>query len=278
MNDPLAPQEQAAALEQNPRRFALLVEYDGAGFAGSQLQSNARTVQSVLEAAIEKATGERSRVAFAGRTDAGVHAIGQVASFVSRTRLDALTLQRALNAWLPEDAGVREASEVDTDFDPRRWALRRHYRYQIDNQPARSVLERGRSWRVASPLDVPAMQAAAQGMLGQHDFAPFASPLDDPNASTQRELFAFDVRERRARVTCDLVANAFLPHQVRRMVGVLVQVGKGKLGVEEYVALLKAAPSSAGTTAPAYGLYLVGVEYATPVFPKAALDSDRELC
>jgi tRNA pseudouridine(38-40) synthase len=119
------------APEAARRRVALLLEYDGSRFAGSQLQAEARTVQGVLEDAIEKATGERGRVAFAGRTDAGVHACGQVAAFSTTSRLDEDTLVRALNAWLPEDAVVLEARDVPLTFDPRREAVRRSYRYGI---------------------------------------------------------------------------------------------------------------------------------------------------
>ncbi len=248
------------------RRIALLLEYDGTRFAGSQLQSNAETVQGVLEAAIGRTTREETRVAFAGRTDAGVHALGQVASFVTQSALDVETLRRALNAWLPEDVVVREASEVDQGFDPRRQALRRHYRYVIDNRPVRPALDRGRAWHVATPLDVDAMAAAAQGIVGAHDFAAFASRLEDAGASTVRELQCFEVRRRGENVICDVVANAFLPHQVRRMIGALVEVGKGNLGVEAYSALLEGPPASAGPAAPSQGLYLVEVTYPEAIF------------
>ncbi len=248
------------------RRIALLLEYDGTRFAGSQLQSNAETVQGVIEAAIGRTTREETRVAFAGRTDAGVHALGQVASFVTQSALDVETLRRALNAWLPEDVVVREAAEVDDRFDPRRQAVQRHYRYVIDNRPVRPALDRGRAWHVATPLDVEAMSAAARGIVGTHDFAPFASRLEDEGASTVRDLRCFEVRRQTERVICDVVANAFLPHQVRRMVGALVDVGKGRLGVEAYSALLDAPPASAGPAAPAQGLYLVEVTYREAIF------------
>src|SRR5690242_14984415 len=139
-----------------------MVEYDGTRYAGSQLQATLPTVQLVLEEALRKATGEGSRVAFAGRTDAGVHALGQVASFVSGTRLDPRTLMRALNAHLPADVAVRCAVYVPEGFDPRRQAVRRLYRYVIVNTPARPALDRQRAWHVAAPLDVAAMREAAQ--------------------------------------------------------------------------------------------------------------------
>jgi tRNA pseudouridine38-40 synthase len=250
----------------NERRVALLLEYDGARFAGSQLQANALTVQAVLEDAILKATGAASRVAFAGRTDAGVHARGQAVAFSTATRLDDETLLRALNAWLPADIVVRAVAAVPDGFDPRRDARRRHYRYVIDNSPVRPALDRGRVWHVAGDMDVPGMAAAARRLVGRHDFAAFASRLEDPSASTVRDLSCFAVRQDGPRIVIDVAANAFLPHQVRRMVGALVEVGRGTVSPEGYASLLDGAPSSAGPAAPAHGLYLMRVEYAEELF------------
>jgi tRNA pseudouridine38-40 synthase len=255
------------------RRLALLLEYDGSAFAGSQLQATAPTVQSALEAAIERITGARSRVAFAGRTDAGVHAQGQVASFLTESALELEVLRRALNAWLPAQVVVRAIAEAPADFDPRRQALRRHYRYLIDNGPSRPVLGRNRLWHVGAPLDVDAMAAAARTIEGEHDFAAFASRLELTGASTLRDLQQFNVARQGSRIICDLVANAFLPHQVRRMVGALLQVGRGRLAVADYAALLGAPPASAGPTAPARGLCLVSVQYRQPLFPDVDSES-----
>ena len=265
----------AAALPGTDRRVALLLEYDGARFAGSQLQSNSTTVQSVLEDAIVKATEEASRVAFAGRTDAGVHARGQVAAFSTGCRLDCETLQRALNAWLPEDVVVRAAAEVAGGFDPRRDARRRRYRYVIDNGPVRPALERGRAWHVAGALDVESMADAARRVAGRRDFAAFASRLEGETASTVRELYCFDVRRDGTTIELDLEANAFLPHQVRRMTGALLEVGRGKMSVEAYEALLDGPATGAGPAASAHGLYLMSVEYEPPLFP---LDSRGAVC
>jgi tRNA pseudouridine38-40 synthase len=267
----------SAATETVGRRFALVLEYDGSHFAGSQLQSKDRTVQSVLEAAIEKATGEQRRVAFAGRTDAGVHARGHVAAFVSQTKLEPAVLRNALNAWLPQDVAVREVVEAPFSFDPRRDAVRRHYRYVIDDGATRPVLERDRCWHVGTPLDAEAMATAARGLLGCHDFAAFAAPAEREGASTVREIFHFEVSRRGNTVRCDVVGNAFLRHQVRRLVGALVEVGRGKLSVEDYAALLGGAPASAGPSAPAQGLCLMQVEYEQPIFA-TGLDSEPRLC
>src|SRR5581483_11468911 len=159
---------------QPSRRIALLLEYEGTRYAGSQLQANAPTVQGELEAAVRKVTGEEARSAFAGRTDAGVHALGQVAAFSTASALPADTIRNALNAWLPEDIAVRAAADVDAAFDPRRHALRRGYRYTVLNRRARPVLDRRFVWHVPQPLDVDAMDRAARSLEGERDFAAFA--------------------------------------------------------------------------------------------------------
>jgi tRNA pseudouridine38-40 synthase len=253
--------------EQAPsRRIALLLEYDGSRFAGSQLQKNARTVQSELEDAIAKTTQARARVAFAGRTDAGVHARGQVASFDTSSELPATTLMRALNAWLPEDLAVVEALEIHAGLDVRRDAVRRHYQYVVETQAGRPVLERRRVWHVPGELDVEAMQAAAGLLVGSHDFAAFASPLETSEASTVREIYRFGLHPLDSRVLVDVEGNAFLPHQVRRMVGALVEVGRGKLTTQEYEGLLAGPSARAGPAAPAHGLCLMRVDYEPQLF------------
>ncbi len=260
-----------------PQRIALLIEYDGAAYAGSQLQPNAATIQGCLEDAIRQTTATASRVALAGRTDAGVHAAGQVASFLTESTLDPSVLQRALNARLPRDIVVRDARGVGLDFDPRRAALGRHYRYRIDNRPTRPALSRDRAWHVPEPLDVETMAAAAARLTGSHDFAAFAAPAEDGGARTLREVHCFTARERGSYVICDVSANAFLRHQVRRMVGALVQVGRGQLTAAQYGDLLDGPPASAGPSAPPQGLCLVSVRYAPPLFD-AGLDSKAGVC
>ena len=255
-----------AAAADRGRRVALLVEYDGTRFAGSQLQVNAITVQAVLEEAVLKTTQQASRVAFAGRTDAGVHARGQVAAFHTSSKLGSDTLRKALNAWLPEDVAVAGVADVTADFDPRRDARRRWYRYVIDNSDVRPALERGRSWHVAGELDTRAMTQAAARLIGKHDFAAFASRMEDAAASTIRELHRFDVVKDGTSIFLEVEANAFLPHQVRRMTGALVEVGRGKLTEEGFAGLLEQAPANAGPSAPACGLYLMRVEYESPIF------------
>lgn len=245
--------------ETGARRFAALIEYDGTAYCGSQYQDNGPSIQEELESAIAELTGESRRVAFAGRTDAGVHARGQVAAFDVDARLSAPELVSGLNHYLPPDVAVRAIRQVSEGFDPRRDARSRTYRYRIDNRGVRSALERGRSWLVVKPLDVPAMVRTALRLEGAHDFAAFAPRYD---GRTARTLGRCDVHGRCGRVTVEMEAEAFLPHQVRRTVGTLVEVGLGRSSADAVAALLeRAEPSSAGPAAPACGLYLVRVAY-----------------
>lgn len=243
------------------RRIALLLEYDGAAYAGSQLQRNAPSIQGELEAAIRRLTGESVRAAFAGRTDAGVHATGQVAAFDTASGHDPATFVRALNALVPEDIAVRAAAVAPAGFDPRRDARMRRYRYTIWNAAARSPLCRRTSWHVRAALDVEAMAAEAEMLIGEHDLASFgaAVPL---GRSSRRQVFRTAVERRGALVTVEMEANAFLPHQVRRTVGALVEVGTGRLARGAFAGWL-AEPKAgrAGPAAPPQGLCLVEVQY-----------------
>ena len=256
------------------RRLALIVEYDGAGYHGFQLQPNAPTVQGALEEAIHKLTGERVRVKAAGRTDAGVHAAGQVVAFDTRSTLPPGTVVDAMNHHLPLDVAVREAHRVGPDFDPRRSALGRSYRYTVLNRRTRSPLLRRRACLIGQPLDAGRMREAAALLVGEHDFARFAGPLPDRRASTVRRVYEAEVRRNRRLITFDVSANAFLPHQVRRMAGALVEVGRGKLAPEGFAELLDGKKGCGGAPSlPPHGLCLVRVQYAD--FPPAA-EPDRE--
>jgi tRNA pseudouridine38-40 synthase len=241
-------------------RLALLLEYDGSRYGGSQLQKRTPSIQGELEAAIERLTGERSRAAFAGRTDAGVHAVGQVAAFSTQSALGIEVFVRGLNAWLPEDISVCWAVDVPRDFDPRRQATGRTYCYRIYNAPVRSPLRRRDAWHVVEPLDTGRMQRAASALVGEHDFAAFSRR---EGTSTTRDVRRCDVTRQGATVTLEIEANAFLRHQVRRTAGALVQVGKRKLSLTEFRRLLRQAePATAGPVAPAHGLCLIRVDYA----------------
>jgi tRNA pseudouridine38-40 synthase len=253
-------------MNEERRRIALLLEYDGTAFAGSQAQPNARTVQEVLEAARQAFTGERAepgdRIAFAGRTDAGVHASGQVAALRTRTAHSPATCRDALNHFLPEDVAVRAAAEVAVTFDPRRHAEARRYRYRIVDGRARSPLERHRAWWVERPLDVSAM-AAAMALLprGERDWAAFGGPVPDGTSTVRRLLHASVERDGDGAVAVVLEATAFLPHQVRRTVGALERVGSGRLDPGAFAAQVDGPPASVGPAAPPQGLTLVAVRY-----------------
>jgi tRNA pseudouridine38-40 synthase len=242
-----------------PRRIALVLEYDGAGYGGSQVQKRTPTIQGELERALHKLTGERPRLAFAGRTDAGVHALGQVAAFTTSSGRSVDVFVRGLNAWLPEAIAVRRAVEVDERFDPRRHASSRTYRYTIYNAPVRSPLWRHRAWHVKEPLDARAMGRAAAALVGEHDFAAFSRR--EPT-TTVRRVLRCEVSAAGPLTVVEMEANAFLRQQVRRTAGTLARAGRGELAPADLRRLLReAVPASAGPVAPARGLCLVRVSY-----------------
>lgn len=243
------------------KRFAATVSYDGTAFAGSQVQPNARTVQEELEIAARALFGRPTRVELAGRTDSGVHAIGQVAALTAETRLEAATVRRALNAHLPEDVAVRAVREAPSGFDPRRWARRRWYRYTIANGEAREPLSRRTAWFVEGNLDFQAMQAAAAALAGTRDFSAFSGPLE-PGRTPVRTVFTAGWTRSGETLLFDIEADAFLPQMVRRIIGALIRAGRRATTVEEIVRLLEQAePGSMAYVAPAHGLCLQRVWY-----------------
>lgn len=236
----------------------LTLEYDGGAFAGWQLQPNARTVQEVVERALEKLCGGPVRVTAAGRTDAGVHARGQVISFAAPRALPAKAWTAGLNALLPEDVASIRAEEAPPGFDARRWARGKRYVYSILQTDVRAPLLRGRAWEIRRPLDLAPMRAAARHLLGRHDFSALRA-ADCPARTTVREI-------RRLEVTDDLQvvveATAFLKHMVRNLVGTLVECAHGKRDPESVPALLESRDRTrAGPTAPPHGLVLDEVFY-----------------
>ena len=242
------------------RTVRATVEYDGAAFQGFQRQRSSRTVQGELEAAIQAATGAEVTVAGAGRTDSGVHAVGQVVAFRTETRLNDATLLKALNAHLPPDVAIRELAITEPGFDPRRDAMARVYEYRIEQRPVRPALDRGRAWHVAQPLDLPRMRAAAAQLVGCHDFDAFTV---GPQTSTQREVYAVEVWREGSTVRIRIAANAFLYRMVRRIAATLVRAGRGEIDDADVAALLSPAPrSQVRGTAPAHGLTLLRVEYS----------------
>jgi tRNA pseudouridine38-40 synthase len=243
------------------KRFAATVAYDGEAFFGSQRQPMLRTVQAELESAAAALFGTATRVELAGRTDAGVHARGQVAAFSAETRHEAQTVGRALNAHLPEDVAVRLVREVPGEFDPRRWARRRSYRYSILQSTSRDPLSRRTAWHIADTLDATAMQQAALALAGRQDFIACSGPLE-PGRTSVRTVSAAGWSSHGCFLLFDIEAEAFLPQMVRRIVGALVRVGRHRLEVEEFTRLLRQAEQGTiGPVAPAHGLCLQRVRY-----------------
>jgi tRNA pseudouridine38-40 synthase len=240
-----------------------VIEYDGTAFAGSQRQPNVRTVQGVLEEALNRLTGERVTVRLAGRTDAGVHATGQVAAFCLRRRAIGERygwdeLRRRLNAVLPADLAVRSLRPAPAGFDPRRDAQRRVYRYRIRDGGGKHPLERHRTLEIEDRLDVAAMQAAADRMTGVRDFAALGS---HPH-STVRHLAAVRVVRRGGLVEVVVTADAFLRRMVRSIVAILLEAGRGRMAAEAVDGLLEGRSRALdGRAAPARGLTLERVDY-----------------
>ncbi len=233
-------------------RYRARVEYDGTDFAGFQLQAGARTVQGELEAALERISGARQPVVGAGRTDAGVHAAGQVIAFTYRGRLSAEGLRRALDAQLPPDVAIRDLRGAPDGFNPRHAARYREYRYTVWNGP-RSPLRERFALGVRVPLDTAAMARAGSALVGRHDFRAFGAA----DRSTVRTVHAVRVRRQGPLVTIDVRADAFLRGMVRRIVAVLLEVGRGKMDEEEVAAILVSRrPALNGAVAPARGLCL----------------------
>jgi tRNA pseudouridine38-40 synthase len=243
-------------------RYKLLIEYDGAPFAGWQIQAEQATVQGVLAAAVEAFCGEKVSVHGAGRTDAGVHALGQVAHVDLAKEWDSDTVRDALTAQLrPHPVAVLAAERMPDDFDARFSARARHYLYRIVNRRADLALDRGRAWRVPRLLDAAAMHRAAQGLIGKHDFTTFRA-AECQAKSPVKTLDRLDVEREGDEIRISASARSFLHHQVRSMVGSLALVGEGRWSGKDLAAALAARDRTAcGPMAPPDGLYLVRVDY-----------------
>ncbi len=250
------------------RRMALVVEYDGTRYRGFQVQSKGATVQESLEKALQGVLGKYVKTQGAGRTDAGAHAHGQVVAFNTTADHTEQVYVRALNAALPQDIRVLRAAQVSTEFDPRRHAQRRLYRYLVLNQPVASALWARYTHHVPAPLDVESMHRAGQALLGAHDYRIFCGASRFNGRDTVRIMYRVSVWRNGALVGVDMEANAFLPQQARRIAGTLTRVGRGKLDEAEVGALLDGTSNeSSGPTLPAHGLYLMQVDY-----PEGILD------
>jgi len=244
------------------RNIRLNLEYDGTRFCGSQIQPKLPTVQGELEKAIEKMTGRKIKIKQAGRTDAGVHAHDQVVNFRLVSDLPVEAFLKGLNSLLPPDIAVRNAGEVPLDFDARRSAKAKLYRYLIHNQEQRRAIGRQYHWHVKQPLDLEAMNKAAKYLIGSHDFSSFRSSSCEAKHPI-REIEKIQItRSLDSVVTIEVQANAFLKQMVRTIVGTLVEVGRKRISPEDMKTILEAKDrNKAGPTAPPQGLCLVRVYY-----------------
>jgi tRNA pseudouridine38-40 synthase len=241
--------------------FKLTLEYDGSNYCGWQLQPRGDSIQGRIEAALERIFGAPVRVFGSGRTDAGVHARGQVASISIPRPFDPGELQRALNAMLPADIVLLDVSPAPADFDPRRDARSRVYEYRVLNRKVASAFEYRYSWLVRDRLDPAAMNRAARIFVGEHDFAAFRSLGTDVTTTVRRVIASEWTRDADV-LLYRVEATSFLRHMVRAMVAAMVEVGRGKLSADQIAAILagrnrQAAPANA----PPGGLYLVEVRY-----------------
>lgn len=243
--------------------MALIIEYDGTCYYGFQLQVGLPTIQGEIEKALWQLTKENIRVMGAGRTDAGVHAKGQVISFWTESSLEVERFIHGLNFYLPLDIAVKAVYKVNSNFNVRHDARNREYKYYILNSWTRSPIRAGYSYRVGGYLDIGAMNRACEFLVGEHDFISFASSKEAGMMNTIRRVYSAEVKKDNELVIFNIVASAFLPHQVRNTVGSLVRVGLGKMKVEEFCSIIsKRKRALAGPTAPAQGLCLMQVNYS----------------
>lgn len=253
--------------------FKITVEYDGSDFHGWQRQKHDRTIQAEIEEALARIVGQRVAVIGSGRTDAGVHALGQVANFQCATRLNATVIQKALNSLLPNAIVVKMCQQAHPGFHARYDAKSKTYRYRIYNHPIPVAIDRQYAWHVRHPLDLKSMHAAAEVLIGPHDFTAFEG-AGSPRSHTIRHVFRAQLKEENmtGSLAFDIEANGFLRFMVRNIVGTLVQVGCGKISMKRFTTILHSKDrQQAGATAPPHGLFLVEVSYdEKPAAVKAA--------
>jgi tRNA pseudouridine38-40 synthase len=254
------------------KKIKLLLEYDGTDYKGWQIQKQGLTIQEVIENTIQGITGMHTRVISASRTDAGTHALGQVITFRTESRLDPETIKRALNALLTGDIRVVDASEVDDSFNPRYDAKRKSYFYIISNQRYSSAFLYRYTWLVQYPLKLPDMKKAARALIGKHDFSSFRGTGSNTENNI-RKIFSLRIEKLKeidfmtANIKGEFIkisieADGFLRHMVRNIVGTLVEIGRGRIPVSNMEEILNSCDRRlAGPTAPANGLFLERIVY-----------------
>ena len=247
---------------EKARRIKLIIEYDGTAYVGWQRQKNGPTVQAAIERILGLMTGEPVSLHGAGRTDAGVHALGQVAHFSTSKDLDPAVYKQALNKLLPDDIVIREALEVKPDFHARYSAAGKTYRYLILNRRTPSAFTRNQVWHYPRELDLAAMAECLRMIEGKHDFSSFRNTGSNTRSPVRTVLKQGIERNEDGLITITLSADGFLRQMVRNIVGTLVEAGRGKITPADFKEILAARDrSKAGPTAPPQGLYLVEVDY-----------------
>jgi len=244
------------------RNIKLLIEYDGTNYQGWQVQPKGPTIQGVLEEKLGLLTGQPVQLFGSGRTDSGVHALGQVAHFKTQNRMDIRTIHRALNSLLPHDIVIQKVEEVDEGFHARKHSKSKVYEYRILNRNLRSAFHRGYVWYIPQKLNLMEMKKAAQGLVGEHDFSSFRSVGTPTRTAVRRVIRAEWKRGRDGIIRFEIEANGFLKQMVRSIIGTLVEIGKGKRKASDLVKVLNSKNrKEAGPTAPAQGLFLKEVKY-----------------
>ena len=243
------------------RNFKLTIEYDGSAYHGWQRQADEASVQSEVEKALAVMTGQKIVVTGSGRTDAGVHALGQCANFRCDTHLTPAIFHKGLNALLPQDIVIISCERAEIAFHARYDVKTKRYRYCILNRPIASALRCRYAWHIRKALDLFAMSDAGDYLVGEHDFKAFQGE-GSPVRSTVRQVFSFSIDKEKDVITIEIEGNGFLRFMVRNIVGTLVSVGTGKISAEDFKRILSSKDRSmAGITAPPQGLFLVRVTY-----------------
>jgi tRNA pseudouridine38-40 synthase len=237
------------------------IEYDGTNYSGWQVQPNGNTIQETIEKALFKITGENITINGSGRTDSGVHAYGQVASFISISGIPPEKFSYALNQNLPDDIVIKKSEQVSDDFHARYSAVKKEYIYKIYNSLFPSAIHRNHMYHIRQELDTVKMQNAADYFCGKHDFSSFMSAGSDVK-STEREIYKSEIKRNQDIITFNITGNGFLYNMVRIIVGTLIEAGTGKIKPDKIQEILKSKDrSQSGKTAPPHGLYLNKVYY-----------------
>ncbi len=244
------------------RNIKLIIEYDGTNYQGWQVQPGGPTVQGTLEEKLSRLTGERIRLFGSGRTDSGVHALGQVAHFKTQSQMDTRTIQRALNSLLPSDIMVQKVEEAPESFHARKHSKSKVYEYRILNRNLRSAFHREYVWHIPQKLNLAEMKKATQILIGEHDFSAFRTVGSPTRTSIRRVIRVEWKRGRDGLIRFEIEANGFLKQMVRSIIGTLVEIGRGKMKASDLRKILNSKDRrEAGPTAPAQGLFLKEVKY-----------------